>query len=251
MRQPEIGPSVARAIQRPNSNPDVRSYRSARPDAACRAAASGRSCGGPPLSSRRESSKAMRFTTRPRPSACRSWKSRPEAADPARCRTVHPAFSRSGSRTAGWPRRASVPRRRRRTAVVPTAAAARTPQGRAPLPARGVGQYQGGIGQHGAGTCRQQARIPGPGADERDAAGLALASTQAHLASHPCLPRWFNRSRAPSSNNSAATESPSSRARRGAKISDARITSDPSSVATILHSTGNICTGSSVSVTAW
>ena len=46
------------------------------------------------------------------------------------------------------------------------------------------------------------------------------------------LPRSSNRSRAPSSNSSAATESPSSRARSGVPMPDARITSDPSSVAT-------------------
>ena len=39
-------------------------------------------------------------------------------------------------------------------------------------------------------------------------------------------------SRAPSSNNSAATESPSSAARPGVPIPDTRITSDPSAAAT-------------------
>src|SRR5206468_11488524 len=107
----------------------------------------------------------------------------------------------------------------------------------------GINKHQGGIGQHRRRPRRQQARVAGTPTHEHDAAGPRLTPSRRHRRSY--LPTLLARlgyraldmtSRAPKSNSSAATESPSSRARSGLPIPDARITSDPSSAATQLRS---------------
>jgi len=144
-----------------------------------------------------------------------------------RCRGKCPLGRR---RRPGRPARSAPP-------PVPTQAAA--PSRPAPALVRHVrvDEHQRRIGDDGACPPSSTGRGLPVRADERDVAGLMPAPSHAHLPSHPSLPvvRSFwsaSNSRAPSSNNSAATESPSSRARSGVPIPDARITSDPSSVAT-------------------